>query len=309
MIQKTARKVVQIAKLIYTPLSFTFIAYFAWVNRALLLKMALLADWQIIFLSVLTWCILHLLSPLLTKITLHLLNFKFSYPCLLGIYISRLPARYLPGGVWHTVGRLADYHHHGIGKKQLTLLAVIETFLPAFITFFIGGGYLWLSGAASFIKPIEGILALTSFFLLLTCPLLLNYIPKEQPEEKYVYYFQLILASGLFWIIASISFVFYYSSLSLNLPKNSLATIAATYIFSWGIGYVSIFAPQGIGIFELVAGKLLTLPMNLGGAIAFLAGFRIVVLLADCLTWGIYNCVRFSIVRVGKPRNINTRKA
>jgi hypothetical protein len=68
--------------------------------------------------------------------------------------------------------------------------------------------------------------------------------------------------------------------------------IIFSYIFSWGIGYISIFAPQGIGVFEIVAGNILPIPMNLGGAVAFIAGFRIIILIADCLTWITYNLIK-----------------
>ena len=138
-------------------------------------------------------------------------------------------------------------------------------------------------------NSIEGILAIASFFLLLSGPFLVKIWKETHLVEKYIfYYFLFIFVSGIFWVIASISFIFYYSSLANHLPHIPLLDIASTYIFSWGVGYISIFAPQGIGIFELVAGKLMALPMSLGGAIAFIAGFRVVVLFADCLTWGTY---------------------
>lgn len=293
MIKKTVKKILHIAKLIYTPLSFFCIVYFAWANRVLLSNLISLVDQKFIILSIGSWCSLHFIPPLLTKISLHLLNFDLSYRCLWGIYISRLPARYLPGGIWHTVGRFADYHHRGIANKQLALLILIETILPALITFGIGGGYLWLSQTESFIQSLEGILAGTSLILLLFGPLFIQRLVQQPSQGKNVYYALLILVSGIFWLIASISFLFYYSSFTFSVSKNSLIDIAATYIFSWGVGYISIFAPQGIGIFELVAGKLLMIPMNLGGTIAFLAGFRAISLLADCLTWGIYKCLRY----------------
>jgi len=107
-------------------------------------------------------------------------------------------------------------------------------------------------------------------------------------NNTFIYYSLLILLSVFFWIIASSSFLFYYNCVSLDTSPMSYIRIAATYIFSWGIGYISIFAPQGIGVFEVVAGKIMALPMSLGGAIAFLAGFRIVVLMADMLVWGLY---------------------
>ena len=289
MIKKTALQAIHIAKLIYTPLSFIFILYFSWLNRELLYKMVVISDLGFILLAILSWCILHLISPFLTKNILTILNCRIAYPRLLHIYISRLPARYIPGGIWHTVGRFADYHLHGISKKQLATLAAIETVLPALITFLLGGGYLWASGTTSLANSIEGILAITSFFMLLSGPFLIKLWKEDHLGEKYIsYYFLFIFVSVIFWAIASISFIFYYLSLTLHLPEIPLLDIASTYVFSWGVGYISIFAPQGIGIFELVAGKLMALPMNLGGAIAFIAGFRVVVLFADCLTWATY---------------------
>jgi len=308
MIKKIAFKAINIAKFIYTPISFVFILYFAWINKTLLREMISLVDLQIIMLAVLLWSSLHLISPLLTQTVLRLFNVPFSYSRLLGIYISRLPARYLPGGIWHTVGRFADYYYCGIPKKQLTLLAVIETLLPALVTFFLGGGYLWVTGATFLTKSIEGALALTSFIILMTVPFLLSQLKMELFPKNHIIYYTLLLLTGLFWIIASLSFICYYLSLSLNLPNNSLATIAAIYIFSWGIGYISIFAPQGIGIFELVAGKLLILPMTLGGVIAFIAGFRIVILIADSLTWGLYTCCGLFLSRSKKSINTNLDK-
>jgi hypothetical protein len=97
-------------------------------------------------------------------------------------------------------------------------------------------------------------------------------------------------------MIASTSFVLYYSSLtSQTLNISEIIHTAASYLFSWGVGYISVFAPQGIGIFEIVAGKMLILPISIGGAIAFIAGFRIVSLAADSLTFMLYYFLKHSL--------------
>jgi len=293
--KKTGR-LLQTAKLFYTPVSFLFIFYFSWTNRILLAKMFEVADFWFLVISAFLWCALHLLSPIGTKIVFSSLGSPISYSKLLRIYIIRLPARYLPGGIWHTLGRLSDYHLFGIAKSHLTLLAIIQTFFPCLITFSIGGGYLWLTKEKSMLSSLEGGLALMSIMALLAIPLIVKWKLPGYWHKKFIFsYLLLTLTSIVFWLVASASFLFYYHSVAIGLKQTSMIHMAATYIFSWGVGYISIFAPQGIGVFEVVAGKLMALPMTLGGAVAFLAGFRIVALAADCLAWLAYRYFQFFV--------------
>ena len=64
-----------------------------------------------------------------------------------------------------------------------------------------------------------------------------------------------------------------------------MTEIAGTYLFSWGVGSLTVFAPQGIGVFETLAAGLLEATSGLGGGAALVAGFRLVVLLADLTAW------------------------
>jgi len=291
-------KLLNIIKLLYTPISLIFIGYFAYLNKELLIKLLYVADWHFIFFAVFFWCLLHLLSPISPKILLLLLGSSISYLDLLSIHITRLPARYLPGGIWHTVGRLSDYYSRGVSKKSLTFLALIETFSPGIISLFLGGGYLWLSEEKNILASVEGILALLNFVILVITPLIVKWqIPSSWNKNFLLSYLFFLLISGCFWLIASVSFLFYYTSLSLDADQISLFQVAATYIFAWGIGYISVFAPQGIGVFEVVAGKLLPLPITLGGAVALVAGFRIVGLVADCVVWLLYRFFQFTFTR------------
>jgi len=288
-----ANKILRLIKIFYTPLTLIFILYFSWTNRELLFKLIDVADISCIILSILFWCILHLLSPLPPKIVFSCMGYKVPYSRFLQIHISRLPARYLPGGIWHTVGRLRDYHAHGISKNQVAIFTLIETLFPCIITFLLGGGYLWLTSEHEIIYNMVGTLAAASLCILVFLPLWVNKkFSNYLTENFYIIYFLLVFLSILFWITASASFVFYYSSMAATLLPAHLIKIAATYIFSWGVGYISIFAPQGIGVFELVAGKIMDLPMTLGGAISFLAGFRIVAFAADVLSWLAYYGVK-----------------
>lgn len=281
------RKLLHVIKLFYTPICSVFILYFAWSNRILLDHLFDSTNPYLFVVSAFIWGVLHLFAPLGSKIVFESLGESTQYKELLGIHISRLPARYLPGGIWHTVGRLTDYRSIGISKKNLTILVAIETFFPCLITFLLGGGYLWITGKSDILTNIEGILAMVSICIIVIFPVITKWQFNAHVKENFIpLYILLLLVSILLWLVASISFLFYYSSVSLNSSTQTpLLHIAATYIFSWGVGYISVFAPQGIGVFEVVAGKLMELPMTLGGAIAFLAGFRIVALGGDGLAW------------------------
>jgi hypothetical protein len=68
--------------------------------------------------------------------------------------------------------------------------------------------------------------------------------------------------------------------------------MAGIYLFSWGVGFLAIFAPQGIGVFEFVASELMASPVGFMGLAALIAGFRIVVLVADIAVWLVYMATR-----------------
>ena len=99
------------------------------------------------------------------------------------------------------------------------------------------------------------------------------------------YYLAGIAVILLNWCVAAASFVLFVASFkALSLGTPYLET-AAIYLFSWGVGFVAVFAPQGVGVFEVMAGELLRGALALGGVAVLLAGFRLVVFTADLLGW------------------------
>lgn len=300
------KTIVNKTKALYTPVTLVFILYFSWSNRELLSKMFSVVDPVKIIVAIALWLLLHLLAPFSPKLIFKSMGLRFRYFDLLNIHISRLPARYLPGGIWHTVGRLSDYHSSGITKRQLAIFALIETLFPCVITLLIGGGYLWIAGkhTTHVISNAAGTLACISFLITTCLPYLLKNKCYSLLDSTFLFnYILLVMTSITFWIIASISFIFYYSSVSIDTSRMLWLDIAATYIFSWAIGYISIFAPQGIGVFEVVAGKLLELPITLGGAVAFLAGFRLVALAADGLAWSLFKSAQIIFQKTTSNNN------
>jgi len=74
------------------------------------------------------------------------------------------------------------------------------------------------------------------------------------------------------------------------------------YLFAFVVGFVSIFAPQGIGVFEVVYAELSSSDIPRTQMIIFVAGFRVLVMLSDILIWLGYLLTRI-IIGVGGKRN------
>ena len=103
------KHIVGICKNVYTPLTLVCIVFVVVSNRALLVNLYSDTDFIFLITSVCLWTLLHLLAPFSPLLILKSFKYPLRYHQVLNIYISRLPARYLPGGIWHTVSRLVDF--------------------------------------------------------------------------------------------------------------------------------------------------------------------------------------------------------
>ena len=68
----------------------------------------------------------------------------------LGIYMRRIPARYLPGGIWHSAARYADLKlDAGVGGASLRRLFLAEVGLVATTGLIASGAGIWVTQAGS----------------------------------------------------------------------------------------------------------------------------------------------------------------
>jgi hypothetical protein len=99
------------------------------------------------------------------------------------------------------------------------------------------------------------------------------------------------IVTAISWCIAATAFVIYLSAFpELALQAAPLET-AGAYLFSWGVGFISIFAPQGIGVFEVVAAELMHGDSAFMSVAALLAGFRLIILAADATVWAALHAI------------------
>jgi hypothetical protein len=296
------------AKRLFTPVALVFLIYVGWQSRALLATVVATAQWNFLLMAILFLILPHFVSAGATVMILKACGISVSYRFALQTHINRLPARYLPGGVWHSVGRMMDFHTYGVKPSQLTAFFLLENILAIAVAFLLGGLCLWYFrglaedrwGQLAAIAVIGNLLGLA-----LTPMVISRYVLKIAHQWQLRFYLQAIGLYVPIWLLFASGFVCYFSAFPLALGNLSKLEVGGTYLFSWATGLVTFFAPQGLGIFEVVAGHLLNAPLSLGSLATLIAGFRVVSLVADITLWGLQKLLRFSENKNkarGKPR-------
>src|SRR5665213_2821880 len=105
-----ARRVMATSRWLFGPAALLFLMVAGWRARVVFPMVLEQTDAAPLVVTVLVWTSLHLLTPVFSWIVLRELGADIGYRTLLAIHVGRLPARYLPGGIWHTVSRVMDLH-------------------------------------------------------------------------------------------------------------------------------------------------------------------------------------------------------
>ncbi len=263
------------------PLALGFLALAAYGARDVIGGMLANARPGPLLLIILAWSLLHLLVPLTSWIVLNGLGTGIGYRTVLRIHVSRLPARYLPGGVWQTVSRVVDLHALGVTKAQLSVLVAMENLVPLAGALALGGTFALIAGTG--LLPAPAITA-AGVVLGVSLPLAMRrFIGKARLSLRH--YLLAATTTMVFWLVAACAFVAYWSAFP-SIPLGAgVAELAASYLLAWAAGFVAIFAPQGIGVFEAVAGLLLGGAVPLAGVAVMAAGFRAVTLVGDGIAY------------------------
>ncbi len=288
-----ARTVLSWAKALFTPVALAFLAYFAWQARDVLIAVVGEASWPLLGLAAIVWGLLHLLSPVLAVFVLGACGSHVTWWQAFSTHAARLPARYAPGGIWHTVGRIMDYHQRGVRPRHLAAFVLLENGLAAVVTLAVGGAVVFVTRGPDTLGVIAALSSLASVVALPIIRMVLNARILRRPDHLSLSaYAAAIGVAVIFWVGATIAFLLYLNAFPSSTGGHSQVEMGGIYLFSWGVGFVSIFAPQGLGVFELVASELLKGSMGLMGLAALIGGFRVVILVADLFVWCAYQVLR-----------------
>lgn len=208
-------------------------------------------------------------------------------------------AKYIPGGIWHYVGRLGAYGERDFGIKKSTRALIHENvFLisGALITGIVAGAF---SSQGKVLLKSFGInfsvFAFTAVILLLWSGMLIAYEKIIKPVSK-IAYFKLVPTLLLAWLSLGLSFGVLFPELS----SDNFLFFISVYSIGWLVGYVAIFAPGGIGVRETVLVWMLGGLMDPEYAIIYSAVHRFIFILVEVALGGISSIISIRKNNEGK---------
>lgn len=252
-------------------------------------------NWRFDITSFVIMVVLLLLNYLSNIVAWHIilksLHQKISFFEDFRIWALSSLTRFIPGKIWQYPGRIIMLSEAGVST------IVSGTAILAEILFNLTFGALVVLGSQIdtnyrlfylvFILPFIFLLLTNRFFLKRLIVLVKwlsgkNLKTLEQINFSYKYIPLIIISFVVRFVVPGGVLYFLIDALTpVNI--NLLPVFIGLFSLSWLIGYVSIFAPAGLGVAEITLAGLLSSYMPLSVASSVAVGFRIVNLLAEAI--------------------------
>ena len=203
-----------------------------------------------------------------------------------------LPARYIPGGVTFPAARIALLRARGFAVAPLTVTAVLEMVLRPAVALTLGMALLALSGG------VPGSLAWAAVAVAVAAAAaspaaggrVLNRLAARRGESLAITwsgYARLAMTECAYWAWAAATFVLYLRAFPAADGFGTLH-LAGAFMVAWALGFLAVFAPQGLGVAEIsLVGLLAAGDDGAGIALAVLfGGYRLLLAARDMLAAG-----------------------
>jgi len=230
-------------------------------------------------------CLLLLPNAAFWTLALRALGERPRYGTVLHASARALLARYVPGGIWYAAGRGTLLKRHGVGVAASATVGTLELALGAPVAIVVGAALLAASGA---LTPWVGVGAVVALLVILglggsVVSRLITWWARRRGGEPVAIpatttLLRLVVVLVGYWLAIGTLFWAYLEVVGPTAMQWS-HTVGAFGV-SWGFGFFTLFAPQGIGVFE---GTLVAV-MDWGAdAVLLVAGFRALLLARDLL--------------------------
>ena len=207
-----------------------------------------------------------------------------------------LLARYVPGSVWYAVGRSALLRHR-VSARALGVVAVLETGLSVVVGFVLGAALLLATRRVAPAVGALGLAGVAAAAALCSPPAVnrgLAWVARRRggtpARLAWPPFLGLLGWLVLYWAVSAASFAVYLHAFPAAFPVTGpppLLELAGAYMVARVLGLLAVFAPQGLGVFEVAVAALLTAAADsstaLGGLVLVVAGYRALVLVRDGL--------------------------
>jgi len=179
-----------------------------------------------------------------------------TYLEILGVYGLSSLGKYLPGGIWHFVGRFGVYKMNGLTNKASTRSLILENvwlLSSALATGVIGVFLTRFDLIADLLNtPSEKWLAITLTVVIISLwiisLLIFHKIMQKYTAQKIQNVAHVALIGLLLWTFIGGSFFIMFHEFQFS----SAPLFIGGYAVSWAVGYIAVFAPGGLGVREAV---------------------------------------------------------
>lgn len=292
-------RLANIAGLLFVILSLGFVAERIWASEIWHTDSATLRSLTLVIMGC---ALIYALSGFLLAtgwrgLILRLYQGRFSWHSGIAVYARSQIAKYMPGNLFHIVGRHAYGLKLGLGHQPQVVAAFLEvmlTILAAATLVVLGWSLHTLENADSH-HPVL-LIALAAIGLLLSAWMAKTWLPripylrmsKEggkgtiipwrgfwQAYSLYLIFF--LVSAAILWILVT---VISGSPWSAN-PGNAWLTFIPITALAWLLGFITPGASAGIGVREAVLIMLLTSLVGDRDATLAAVGFRLVTVIGD----------------------------
>ena len=240
--------------------------------------------------------VLIALSAYFWLVSLRILDQRPRFADLTVTAARSLPARYIPLMVTFAISRVALMRRHGVPGGALALTATLEMAVSFAVSVAFGLVLLGQAGSLPGGLAIPVVAAVGVVFAaspsvagrVVAAVAQRRGLDSLAPVSGFTWpgYLHMIAASGCYWACAAAVFCLYMRSFEAA-DGFGVARLAGAFMLTWGgLRFLSVIAPQGIGVVEVTIPSLLGAadPLTLG---ILIFGFRLVLLLRDLAAAGI----------------------
>ncbi len=244
--------------------------------------------------------------------SLRMLNQPITLRQALAATARALPARYVPTGVGFPVARAALVRSAtGLSPATLAAAAVFEMSMSVGVA--AASGLAVLGAAGALPGGWAWALVLPLVALPATCPpvggrLLAKLAARRAASVdiavSWAGWVRLLVAAGAYWGWASAMFALHLAAFGPADPIGAFEA-AGAFMVSWAVGFIAVFAPQGVGVAEAGLVALLTPAgadaVTLG---VIFGGYRLLLLIRDLVVAvSVETALRRSRKRTDRPES------
>ncbi len=281
------KKILGIVKWLWLILVLAATGYYFYRHQEEVINLLKQIDYWRIILSLILLLIGKAFLVILVKYSVNCEGWYPTYPEILGVYGLSSLGKYLPGGIWHFVGRFGVYKMNGLSAKASTRAMVLENIWllsSALATGVIGVFLIRFDLIANLLNiPDENWLAVTLTMVILAlwiiALIIVHKIMQKYTSRQIPNVVRVTLIGLLLWTFIGGSFFAMFKEFSFS----SAPLFIGGYAVSWAVGYIAVFAPGGLGIREAVLAFVFSSITSVELIAVYAAMNRIIWVIAEVL--------------------------